>query len=107
MTGLHQFPFALTKTQRQALRDCAKLLFSGGNPASDDELKAEWQTWRFFFDTALFCLDARYGNWLFCPLGETPALMGAKSFEAYELIRALFREKIDREMNNAFSRIKH
>jgi hypothetical protein len=82
-------------------------LFSGGNPANDDELRAAWNEWRFFFETALFCLDARFGNWLFCPLGQNPAEMGAKSFEAFELIRALYREKIDREMNNAFSRMNH
>lgn len=95
-----QFPFALTKKQRQAIRDIAHTLFDGGNPATDEEIKDDWKEYRFFFDTALFALDARYGNWLFSPMGNDIAQMGVKSFEAYELIRSLFREKIDREIRH-------
>jgi hypothetical protein len=106
MNGLSLSPFALRKTERQAIRDLAKVLFSGGNPGNDDELKEEWKKYSFFFDTALFCLDARYGNWLSSPMGVSPADMGIKSFEAYALIRDLFRDKLDKEMTSALNKAR-
>lgn len=84
-----------------------KVLLSGGNPADDDELKEDWRKWEFFADCAFFALDARYGNWNFSPMGCAPAEMGVKSFEAFETIRGLFREKIDAEMNNAMSKSRY
>lgn len=106
MSGLNPFPFELGKRERQAIRDIAKVLFSGGNLELDEELKEDWHKFSFFFDTAFFCLDARYGNWLFSPMDCAPSEIGTKTFEVYETIRGLFREKIDREMNSALSKYK-
>lgn len=104
MNGLNQFPFELSKQERQAIRDIAKVLFSGGNPELDEELKEDWHKFSFFFDTAFFCLDARYGNWNFSPIDCAPSEMGMKSFEVYETIRGLFRDKIDKEMTAAINK---
>ena len=104
MNGLNRFPFELAKQERQAIRDIAKVLFSGGNPELDEELKEDWHKFSFFFDTAFFCLDARYGNWNFSPMGCSPSEMGMKSFEVYETIRGLFRDKIDKEMSAALNK---
>lgn len=105
MSGLQPFPFTLTKQERQTLRDCIKVVLSGGNPAADDELKEDWLKWSFFSEIAFFSLDARYGNWLFCPIGESPADLGIKTYEALETIRGLYREKINAEQKEALSRI--
>ena len=107
MNGLNLSPFALKRKERQAIRDIAKTLFAGGNPEEDEELKEEWYKYSFFFDTALFCLDARFGNWQFCPLDCAPSEMGMKTFDVYETIRGLYREKIDNEMNAALSKSKY
>lgn len=94
----------MAKQERQSIRDIAKVLFSGGNPELDEELKEDWHKFSFFFDTAFFCLDARYGNWNFSPMGCSPSEMGMKSFEVYETIRGLFRDKIDKEMSAALNK---
>lgn len=101
MNGYQASPFALTKTERQTLRDCVKVLMAGGNPANDEELKQDWKKWEFFAEVAFFALDSRYGNWLMCPIGTTPAELGVKTYETLEIIRGLYREKLNVEMNSA------
>ena len=73
----------------------------GGNPYEDTELE-EAKEFDFFFSTAFWCLDSRYGNWLSNPLGVSVANMGIKSFEVYELIRSLYRDKIAKDMEASF-----
>ncbi len=80
---------------------------SGGNPSNDDELKDDWKKWEFFTQIAFFALDSRYGNWQFCPLGESVADLGIKTYEVLETIRGLYREKLNQEMQNSFNKIKH
>ena len=46
----------------QEIRDCGQIYFSGGNPEADEELKASWHKWKYFFESCFTCLDARYGE---------------------------------------------
>lgn len=79
---------------------------AGGNPASDEELSGCWRKWEFFTQVAFFSLDSRYGNWLMCPIGGSPADLGVKTYEALELIRSLYREKLSAEMNSALAKAR-
>ncbi len=80
---------------------------AGGNPNNDDELKNEWKKWEFFTQIAFFSLDSRYGNYLMCPLGDSPAELGCKTYEVLETIRGLYREKLNAEMNSALSKSRY
>lgn len=98
---MEKYLFALANNEVQEIRDCGQIYFSGGNPEADEELKASWHKWKYFFESCFTCLDARYGNFLAFPFSGGAMEQPIKTMQVYSLIRDLYREKINKDLEKA------
>lgn len=99
---MEKYLFALTNNEVQEIRNCGQIYFSGGSPEADNEIKDCWlRKWKYFFESCFTCIDARYGNLLAFPFSGGAMEQPIKTMQVYSLIRDLYREKIQREMEKA------
>jgi hypothetical protein len=103
---VEKHPFSSTPQERRELRQCAKLLFWGSNPAYQDETKEIFKKWTIFFDVFLWCRDARYGNLLHLPFSGGAFEQPAKTMSILTYIQSIYLEKLDYENRRSVQGIK-
>jgi hypothetical protein len=97
MDGIN--PFQLTPAEKTEIRNLCKVIFVGGNPLSQPELKEIYKKYKMIFSIFDIIIDVRYGNFLSLPFTGGAAEQPSKTMECLSLIRALFRKKIEEENN--------
>jgi hypothetical protein len=104
-SGSTPCPFALSKKEEWEIRQIARLLFGGGNPALQEETRELWRKWRHFFDVFVYCRDARYGNLLHFPFSGGAFEQPVKTMEAIGLIQNLYIKHIQDKQEEANRKI--
>lgn len=97
-------PFSATKGDERELRDICQIYFYGGNPECDSEIRTAWIKWRTIINAFLSCVDARYGNFIFLPFEGGIFEQPVKTMSVFELLRGLYREKIDKDLKSSVRR---
>jgi hypothetical protein len=99
-------PFSVAPEEAGEIRQCARLLFKGANPAHQNETREAYQKWKYFFDVFVMSRDARYGNLLHLPFEGGVFEQPSKTMDAIMLIQSVYIEHLKEEQEKASKKIK-